>query len=199
MKKKIVGFITFFVGTFLYVTTVQAQFNNFFPPFAPPDNDELLSGIYTFSTTGQGQLTEPIGPCDATGLVAAGLSAGLFIFDGNGRITGNSVGISIGTTSCTSPNYNVSGTYEVTDSDFDSFTATGKFTMTFVGRPAACAGTLLVEQPFTIIGNIPEETIEISTFGAGEGSSYAEAPPPGPTTCTATISNFITSGTGAKL
>ena len=198
MNKKTVGLITLFGGMFLYTIAVQGQQSIDFYMFGVDDNN-LLSGTYTFATDGRAQLTGLTGDCAATGLVAAGLTQGFIIFDGDGRIgpQGN-VGISIGVTTCTFPNYGLSGTYEVTARDADSFTANGTLTMTFQGRPADCSGTVLVDQPFSLIGNIPEHSFTIQTSGAGEESSYAEAPPPGPSNCTAKIANFITSGTGTQ-
>ncbi len=161
-----------------------------------PDNG-LLRGFYAFHTTGQAELTNA-GSCSASGLVAAGITDGFVNFDGMGRISQGQAGISIGATSCTSANYSVTGTYAVTARDEDSFTATGALTYSFQGRPAACSGTILKVQPFSLIGRISDNSFTIQTSGAGEGSTYAEGPPPGPLTCTARIANFITSGTGTK-
>jgi hypothetical protein len=166
--------------------------------YAQPPN-RLLNGVYVFNTSGQAQLVEDE-HCAARGLVVAALTKGHLLFDGAGRITGNA-GISIGATSCTAENYGVAGTYTVTGTDGNSFRAEGVLQFHFQGRPAACGGTILTAQPFSLIGTRTEkaaQTFEIHTSGAGDGSSYAEGPPPGPLSCTATIANFVTDGTGSK-
>ncbi|MBI4468205.1 MAG: hypothetical protein HY650_02675 [Acidobacteria bacterium] len=174
------------------------------PPFlaenggcAQGSDNELLSEFYAFHTTGQAQLAKDEA-CSVHGLVAAGITDGFISFDGGGRIIQGEAGISIGATSCTSPNYSVSGTYRVTARDQDSFTATGTLTYSFGGRPAACSGTFLNAQPFSLIGRISDSSFTIQTSGAGGGSTYAEGPPQGPLTCSATVVNFVTSGTGTK-
>lgn len=160
-----------------------------------------LQGLYNVQTSGQAVLASPTtGVCSVSGVVPAALFDGIFFFDGHGGMTGTGtgVGISIGATTCTSPNYSVSGTYTVTDNGDGTFQATGTFTTNFQGRPAACGRTALKSQPFSLTGNIADQSFTITTEGAGGGSTYAEAPPPGPLTCLAPITNFITSGHGKK-
>jgi hypothetical protein len=128
--------------------------------------------------------------------VAAALT-GYIIFNGQGSFTQGNIGISVGATSCTYPNFGVTGTYDILTSDADSFAGTGTFTMHFQGQGAQCAGTRLISQSFAVNGNRLDGTITIQTFGGGEGSTYAEGPPPGPVACTATIANFLTSGSGS--
>ena len=98
-------------------------------------------------------------------------------------------------------NYGVSGTYTVTGADGNSFRAEGVLNFHFQGRPAACGGTILSAQPFSLIGTRSEGravSFTIHTSGAGDGSTYAEGPPPGPLDCTAKVVNFITEGTGTR-
>lgn len=162
--------------------------------YAQASNNALLSGFYSFHTAGQAQLSTPTsGSCAATGLVVAGLDGSIF-FDGHGNFQQGNTAISIGATSCSSPNYSIFGTYNVTGRDGNSFAATGTLSTRFQGRPAACLGTGLANVSFSLIGTIEGRSITMMTFGADEGSTYAEGPPPGPLTCTATILNFVTSG-----
>jgi hypothetical protein len=162
---------------------------------------DKLVGSYAFQTAGTASiLPANSGQCASKDTVPAGLIDGFIRFDGGGNITGANVGISIGSTTCTSPNYRLSGRYTIEKNGDKTIEASGTLTMTFQGRPAACSGTALVEQPFTLIANLDgtQTTFTIETYDAGAGSTYAEGPPPGPLTCTAPIGNFLTSGTGKR-
>ncbi|MGD9765787.1 MAG: hypothetical protein AB7V27_18995 [Candidatus Binatia bacterium] len=162
-------------------------------------SNRLLDGVYVFNSSGQAQLVADAG-CAARGLVAAALTNGHLQFNGNGGVTGGA-GISIGATTCTALNYNLTGTYMVTGSDANSFQAEGVLTFHFQGRPAACGGTILTGQPFSLIGTRnggKAVSFTIHTSGAGDGSTYAEGPPAGPLTCTAGVVNFVTEGTGTR-
>jgi hypothetical protein len=168
-------------------------------------NLDGLQGFYDFSTIGTAELgTANSGECAVNGMVTAGLTDGAIRLDGHGNLTGSNLGISIGATDCSSPNFSFAGKYTVqkTDSGDKTIAATGMLTMTFQGRPAACFGTVLVNQPFTLVATIVGEdakTFTIETSGVGTGSTYAEGPPPGPISCTAPILNFVTSGTGKRI
>jgi hypothetical protein len=186
MKRALVIAAILIESLFLVQSRAYAQAAN--------SNNELLSGFYAFHTAGEAQLSAPIsGSCAATGLVAAGLDGSVF-FDGHGNFTQGNTAVSIGATSCSSPNYSIFGTYNVTGRDANSFAATGTLSTRFQGRPAACSGTGLSNVSFSLIGTIVGRSITITTYGTDEGSTYAEGPPAGPLTCTATILNFITSG-----
>ncbi|MGH8010938.1 MAG: hypothetical protein ACREQ4_00400 [Candidatus Binataceae bacterium] len=168
--------------------------------YAQPDPGHVLQGTYALVSRGQVVLSQPtMGTCSVSGAVPAVLSTDLAQFDGNGHVSGSEFGISIGATSCTQVNFNFTGTYTVNEKGDGSYEANGMLTLTFVGRGAACSGTTLINQPFTIIGNIKDRSFTISTAAAGDGSVYAEGPPPGPLTCTAPIANMITNGTGRKV
>jgi len=138
------------------------------------------------------------------GMVTAALTDGAIRLDGHGNLSGSNLGISIGATDCSSPNFSFAGQYTVqkTDSGVKTIEATGMLTMTFQGRPAACYGTALINQPFTLVATLVEgkaSNFTIETSGIGSGSIYTEAPPPGPASCTAPILNFVTSGTGKRI
>ena len=179
--------------------SVQAQAT----PLA--QNQDGLEGFYDFSTIGTAELgTANSGDCEANGMVSAGLTDGAIRLDGHGNLSGSNLGISIGATDCSSPNFSFAGKYTVqkTDSGNKTIEATGTLTMTFQGRPAACFGTVLVNQPFTLVATTAEgktTNFTIETSGVGSGSPYSEAPPPGPISCTAPILNFVTSGTGKRI
>ncbi len=160
-----------------------------------------LQGFYDFSATGQALLGGPTsGTCTATGMTPASLFDGVIFVDGHGGLngTGTRVGISIGATTCTAPNYNISGSYTFTDKGEGTFEVTGLLTTNFAGRSAACGGTALTNQPFTLIGTKGGNSFTFTTAGAGDGSTYAEGPAAGPISCSAPILNFVTSGTGKK-
>jgi hypothetical protein len=179
--------------------SVQAQAT----PLA--QNLDGLEGFYDFSTIGTAELgTADSGECEVNGMVSAGLTDGAIRLDGHGNLSGSNLGISIGATDCSSPNFSFAGKYTVqkTDSGNRTIEATGTLTMTFQGRPAACFGTVLVNQPFTLVATTAEgktTNFTIQTSGIGSGSTYSEAPPPGPISCTAPILNFVTSGTGKRI
>ncbi len=166
-----------------------------------------LEGTYSFQTNGTAMITAPTeGTCTATNGVGidAGLTNGEIRLDGHGNIVGSNVGISIGATSCTSPNYGLSGTYTIQKTGDGTIEATGFLTTKFQGRPAGCAVTTLTSQPFTLIAttSVPMRTsFKIETSGAGDGSTYGEGNSNGSATVCAgaTIVNFVTSGTGDKI
>src|SRR5262245_19571144 len=76
------------------------------PSLALAQDNSRLSGLYTIHASGQAQLTNPNGNCAATGLVAASLN-GYIVFDGQGSFSQGNIGISVGATTCTYPNYGV--------------------------------------------------------------------------------------------
>jgi hypothetical protein len=166
--------------------------------FAQPA--DILKGFWGINSTGQALLGSPSGTCTAAGLTPGSLFDGTIFFDGQGSLNGSgtSVGISIGETTCTAPNYFITGSYTFTDKGDGSFEVKGLLSTNFVGRSAACAGTTLTNQPFTLVGKISEHSFTFTTAGAGEGSTYAEGPAAGPISCSAPILNFATSGTGIK-
>jgi hypothetical protein len=156
------------------------------------------AGSWSISSTGEGQLSTP-NSCQAN------VCSGAQIFDSSMELSGNQItihnfGISIGATTCTSVNFQGTGTYKVTDKGDGNFQVDGLLTTQFVGRGAACAGTGLTNLMFTMLGKTGEKTATVTVDGFQEGStgSYAEGPPPGPTTCTASILNFVGNGTATK-
>jgi hypothetical protein len=170
------------------------------PGLHAQDPDHVLSGAYAFNARGQAVLgTATMGTCSVSGAVPAELSTALAQFDGNGHVSGSEFGVSIGATSCAPVNFNFTGTYNVDEKGDGSYEATGMLTLTFVGRGAACAETKLINQAFTIIGNIKDKSFTFSTAATGDGSVYAEGPPAGPVTCIAPLANMIVSGPGQKL
>lgn len=161
-----------------------------------------LEGSYALQTIGSVVLGPSSGSCAVGNSSPAGLNDGFIRLDGHGKLSGSNLGITLGATTCPSPNYNVSGSYTIQKTGDGTIEATGTFTMSFVGRGAACSGTALVDQPFTIVattGMPTQTTFTFETSGAGDGSTYAEGPPAGPLTCSAPILNFVTSGGGKKV
>src|SRR5271166_3909146 len=71
-----------------------------------------LEGTYSLQTSGQAVLTNA-GDCSVSGSVPGQLIDGIINLNGRGGISGSNLGISIGATSCTSPNFNISGSYTV--------------------------------------------------------------------------------------
>jgi len=156
-----------------------------------------LAGTWGVSAAGQAALGAPTsGDCSVSGTVPAALYDGLIQF-GHGNIIIHNLGINIGATNCSSPNFQGSGTYTILDKGNGGFEADGTFTPAFVGRGAACAVTALTDVSFTIIGKTGDSTFTITLDGVGSGT-YAEGPPAGPTTCAAPVLNLTASGAGEK-
>jgi hypothetical protein len=156
-----------------------------------------LSGSWGISTTGQAALSAPnSGTCNVNGTVPAALYDALIQF-ARGQVTIRNLGINIGATNCSSPNFQGSGTYTITNKGDGGFEADGTFSTLFVGRPAACSATALNGVSFTVIGKLGDSTATITINGLDSGS-YAEGPPAGPTTCSAAILNLTASGIGKK-
>jgi hypothetical protein len=156
-----------------------------------------LAGTWGISTSGTAAIgSATSGACKVSGTVPAALYDVLIQF-GHGQILISNLGINIGATNCTSPNFKGTGTYTVADKGNGGFEANGTFTTAFVGRPAACSATALNNVSFTALGKIGDNDITITINGLDSGS-YAEGPPPGPTTCKAPILNLTASGTGRR-
>jgi hypothetical protein len=156
-----------------------------------------LEGTWGISSAGQAALGSPdSGTCSVNGTVPAALYDSVIQFTG-GQIIIHNLGINIGATNCSSPNFQGSGTYTVMDKGDGGFEASGTFSTQFVGRGAACSGISLNTVAFTAIGKTKDGTITVTINGLDSGT-YAEGPPPGPTTCTAPILNFTASGAGKK-
>jgi hypothetical protein len=157
-----------------------------------------LAGSWGFSTAGTASLdTATNGNCKANGTQPAAIFDSFMDFS-NGTITIHKLGILIGATTCTSLNFQGTGTYTVEDKGKGGFEATGTLTPTFVGRAAACSGTVLTNLAFTIIGKMSDSTATITINGL-ESGTYAEGPPPGPLSCTTPILNLTGAGTGKKM
>ena len=131
-----------------------------------------------------------------TGTVPAGLYDALIQF-GHGQVLIHNLGISIGATNCSSPNFQGTGRYTITDRGNGGFEANGTFTTQFVGRPAACSATALNSVSFTVLGKVGENTATI-TINSLDSGTYAEGPPAGPLTCKAPVLNLTASGSGKK-
>jgi hypothetical protein len=154
-------------------------------------------GSWGISTNGQAELGAPTsGSCQVNGEVIAAFYDSFMDLSG-GSITVHNLGISIGATNCTSPNFQGSGTYTVTDKGDGNFEVNGTFTTQFVGRGAACSGTALNNVSFTMLGKSGAKTVTISINGLDSGT-YAEGPLPGPLTCSAPILNLTGTGTAMK-
>ena len=159
-------------------------------------NGDVLGGTYVFQTSGEALLTDAT-DSKANGTVPAGLTEGFIHLDGQGNITGGAVGITLGVNNCTFSNYSLTGKYEIQKQGNGIIQAAGNLTTTVQGKLPNCTGTMLVNQPFNLVGKTNgkvAEALTIETSGAGDGSTYTESPPPGPVTCTATVTNFVTSG-----
>lgn len=154
------------------------------------------AGTWQFTSTGEALLGSPSGSCQANGTVPGSLYDS-FVDMSNGSITIHNLGISIGATSCTSVNFQGSGTYTVADKGNGNYEVTGTLTSQFVGRGAACSGIALNSVGFTLVGKTGEKSALFTVTGLASGS-YAEGPPPGPLTCTAPILNLTGSGTAMK-
>ena len=157
---------------------------------------DILQGTYVFQTSGEALLTDA-SDCKANGTVPAGLTDGFIHLDGRGTITGGTVGITLGINNCTFSNYSLTGKYEIQKHGDGTIQAAGNLTTTVQGNFPNCTGTMLVHQPFNLVGNTNgkvAESLTIETYGAGDGSTYTESPPAGPPSCTATVTNFVTSG-----
>lgn len=154
-------------------------------------------GSWRISTDGQAELDVPTsGACKVSGAVIAAFYDSLMDLSG-GSITIRLLGISIGATNCTSPNFQGTGSYTVTDVGDGNFEINGTFTPQFVGRSSPCSGTALNSVSFTMLGKSGGKTATITINGLGSGT-YAEGPPPGPLSCTAPILNLTGSGTATK-
>ena len=162
---------------------------------------DVLQGTYVFETSGTGLLTDA-SDCKASGTVPAGLTNGFIILDGQGNITQGAAGITLGVNNCTFSNYSVTGKYAIQKQGDGIIQAAGTLTTAVQGKLPNCTGTMLVNQPFNLIGKTNGKVVEaitIQTTGAGDGSTYTESPPPGPISCTATVTNFVTSGTANRV
>jgi hypothetical protein len=157
------------------------------------------AGSWSISSNGEALLGTPTGSCNANGTVQASLYDSLMDLSG-GQITIHNLGISMGATSCTSVNFQGTGTYTVTDKGDGDFQVNGTISTQFVGRGAACSATGLTNLMLTIVGKTGEKsaTVTVNGFAEGSGGSYAEGPPPGPLSCTAPVLNFTGSGTATK-
>jgi hypothetical protein len=154
-------------------------------------------GSWRISTNGQAELDAPTsGTCKVSGAVIAAFYDSLMDLSG-GSITIRLLGISIGATNCTSPNFQVTGSYTVTDTGDGNFEINGTFTPQFAGRSAPCSATALNSVSFTMIGKIGGKTATITINGLGSGN-YAEGPGAGPLSCQAPILNLNESGTATK-
>lgn len=174
--------------------------------YAQSDN-AVLHGSYTLNTMGSALLSAPTsGTCQASGTVPASISDTSWIFDGRGRVAASTFGWSIGATDCPNTDFVYNGAYTVDEVGDRDFHATGIFTITYVGfHGETCTGMGLTNVPFALVGTLDTAgnatSFNITTQTPGSGA-YAEGPPAftsGPTTCTANILNFITSGTGRKV
>jgi hypothetical protein len=114
-----------------------------------------------------------------------------------GKIQIHNLGINVGDTNCSSPNFQGTGTYTISDKGNGNFEANGTFTSQFVGRPAACAGTQLTNVSFTALGRVGDNTITIFINHLASGT-YAEAQSAGPLTCQAPILDLTANGSGKK-
>jgi len=172
------------VAVLLLTTSVHAQ-------------SDPARGSWGISTNGMAQLDRPSsGDCKASGSVLASFYDSFMDLSG-GSITIHNLGISIGATNCTSPNFQGTGSYKVTETGDGNFQVDGTFTTQFVGRPAACSGTALNNVAFSIAAKIGSKTGTVTITGLDSGT-YAEGPPPGPLSCTAPILNLTGTGTGTK-
>jgi hypothetical protein len=156
--------------------------------FAQNGFGDVLQGTYVFQTSGEALLTDA-GDCKANGTVPAGLTDGFIHLDGQGNITGGAAGITLGVNNCTFSNYSLTGKYAIQKHGDGIIQATGNLTTTVQGRLPNCTGTMLVNQPFNLVGKTNGKVTEALTI-----ETYTESPPPGPTSCTATVTNFVTSG-----
>ncbi len=166
------------------------------PAFAQPSDG--FQGIYRFDTTGLALLTDS--NCNVSGIVPAALVSGSSNLNGHGQIegSGSNVGINIGPSSCTSDNYFISGTYTGVKNPNGTIQISGMLTTNFQGRGFGCAGTRLADLPFSMLltPGIFETALKIVTYGAGDGSSYAQGG--AFSICSATVDYFVTSGVGRK-
>ena len=156
-----------------------------------------IQGTWGLTVSGQASIgTASTGTCVVSGSVPAALYDVAISFFG-GTIVIHNLGINIGATNCTSPNFQGSGTYTISDKGDGNFEANGQFTTQFAGRPAACSATGLNNVSFTALGKIGDGSITITINGLDSGS-YAEGPLPGPLSCTAPILNLTGSGSGKR-
>ena len=165
--------------------------------FSQPNDP--AAGSWGISSNGSAVLGTPSGTCQANGTTSSALYDSIMDLS-SGTITIHNLGISIGATSCTSVNFQGTGTYKVTDKGDGDFQVDGTITTQFVGRGAACSATGLNNLTFTILGKTGTKaaTVTINGFEEGSSGSYAEGPPPGPLSCTAPVLNFTGSGTATK-
>jgi hypothetical protein len=182
--KKIVLSLSLAAAMFVSTAGVHAESN-------------IAEGSWKFSTNGQAVLGAPTsGSCQASGTTLGQLNDVGMDLSG-GQIVIHNLGISIGATNCSSPNFQGTGTYTVTDRADGSYQIDGSFTSQFVGRPAACSGTSLTNVTFTLVGPTSDKPATITITGLASGS-YAEGPPPGPLSCTAPILNLTGTGSATK-
>jgi hypothetical protein len=157
------------------------------------------AGSWGISSNGTAALGTPSGTCQSNGTVPAAIFDS-FMDLSDGQITIHNFGISIGATTCTSVNFQGTGTYKVTDRGDGNFQVDATVTPQFVGRGAACSGIALNNLTLTLLGRTDQKsgTVTVNGLEPGSTGSYAEGPPPGPLTCTAPVLNFIGSGTATK-
>jgi hypothetical protein len=153
-------------------------------------------GTWRISTNGQAELDDTSGACKVSGALLAAFYDSAMTLSG-GSIMISILGISIGATNCTSPNFQGTGSYTVTDMGDGNFEIDGTFTPQFVGRSAPCSATALNNVSFSMLGKSGGKTATITINGLSSGN-YAEGPPPGPLTCQAPILNLNESGTATK-
>jgi hypothetical protein len=158
------------------------------------------AGSWTISSNGSAVLGAPSsGTCQVNGTTAGSLYDSFMDFS-DGSITIHNLGISIGATSCTSVNFQGTGTYKVTDKGDGNFQVDATITTQFAGRGAACSGTALNNLTFTMLGKSGAKiaTVTVNGFEEGSSGSYAEGPPAGPLSCSAPVLNFTGNGTATK-
>jgi hypothetical protein len=181
---------------FIAVAVMGLLLSSLHRVFAQHGLGDVLQGTYVFQTSGEALLTDA-SDCKASGTVPAGLTDGFIHLDGQGNITGGAAGITLGVNNCTFSNYGLTGKYAIQKHGDGIVQAAGNLTTTVQGKLPNCTGTMLVNQPFNLVGKTKgkvTEALTIETYGAGDGSTYTESPPPGPISCTATVTNFVTSG-----
>jgi hypothetical protein len=179
---------------FIAVAVIGLLLSSLHRVFAQNGLGDVLQGTYVFQTSGEALLTDA-SDCKASGTVPAGLTDGFIHLDGQGNITGGAVGITLGVNNCTFSNYSLTGKYAIQKHGDGIVQAAGNVTTTVQGKLPNCTGTMLVKQPFNLVGKTKgkvTEALTIETYGAGDGSTYTESPPPGPISCTATVTNFVT-------